>query len=107
MTAPTSAWADRPVAAARTGLLAVIRRTRSGRSPFSPDKAHLHHRLLEIGHSHTRAVLIMYGWTALLAFGGVAVSVSGGLLPALGILGAVTAIVLVASSVPLLRAGSR
>jgi len=59
-------------------LLAVIRRTRSGRSPFSPDKAHLHHRLLEIGHSHTRAVLIMYFWTALLAFGAVAAAVSGG-----------------------------
>jgi UDP-GlcNAc:undecaprenyl-phosphate GlcNAc-1-phosphate transferase len=85
-------------------LLAVVRRTRSGRSPFAPDKAHLHHRLLEIGHSHTRAVLIMYGWTALLAFGGVAMSVSGGPLPALGIVGAVAAIVLVASSIPLLRA---
>ncbi len=33
-------------------LLAVVRRTRAGRSPFSPDKLHLHHRLLEIGHSH-------------------------------------------------------
>ncbi|MCU1588941.1 MAG: putative undecaprenyl-phosphate alpha-N-acetylglucosaminyl 1-phosphate transferase [Frankiales bacterium] len=85
-------------------LLAVVRRTRSGRSPFSPDKAHLHHRLLEIGHSHTRAVLIMYGWTALLAFGGVAVSVSGGPLPALGIFGGIAALVLVASSVPLMRA---
>ena len=85
-------------------LLAVVRRTRAGRSPFAPDKAHLHHRLLEIGHSHTRAVLIMYGWTALLAFGGVAVSVTGGLLPAVGVVTAVAALVLVASSVPLLRA---
>jgi UDP-GlcNAc:undecaprenyl-phosphate GlcNAc-1-phosphate transferase len=39
-------------------VLAVIRRTRAGRSPFAPDKEHLHHRLLEIGHSHRRAVLI-------------------------------------------------
>ena len=38
-------------------VLAVVRRTRAGRSPFSPDKQHLHHRLLEIGHSHRRAVL--------------------------------------------------
>jgi hypothetical protein len=45
----------------------------------------------------------MYGWTALLAFGGVAMSVSGGPLPALGIIGGVAALVLVASSVPLLR----
>ena len=58
-------------------VLAVVRRTRSGRSPFAPDKAHLHHRLLQIGHSHTRAVLIMYFWTALLAFGAVAASLSG------------------------------
>jgi UDP-GlcNAc:undecaprenyl-phosphate GlcNAc-1-phosphate transferase len=85
-------------------LLAVVRRTRAGRSPFAPDKAHLHHRLLEIGHSHTRAVLIMYGWTALLAFGGVAVSVTGGFLPAVGVFTAIAALVLVASSVPLLRA---
>jgi len=58
-------------------LLAVVRRTRAGRSPFSPDKLHLHHRLLEIGHSHKRAVVIMYFWTALLAFTGVAVSLAG------------------------------
>jgi len=49
-------------------VLAVVRRTRARRSPFSADKQHLHHRLLEIGHSHRRAVLIMYGWTALLAY---------------------------------------
>jgi UDP-GlcNAc:undecaprenyl-phosphate GlcNAc-1-phosphate transferase len=49
-------------------LLAVVRRTRAGRSPFAPDKQHLHHRLLEIGHSQRRAVLLMYAWTGLLAF---------------------------------------
>ena len=42
--------------------LAVLRRTRAGRSPFAPDKQHLHHRLLEIGHSHRRAVLLIYLW---------------------------------------------
>jgi len=50
-------------------LLAVWRRTNDGRSPFAPDKQHLHHRLLEIGHSHRRAVLIMYFWVGLLAAG--------------------------------------
>jgi UDP-GlcNAc:undecaprenyl-phosphate GlcNAc-1-phosphate transferase len=79
----------------------------AGRSPFAPDKAHLHHRLLEIGHSHTRAVLIMYLWTALLAFGGVAVSLSGGPLPVLAVLGTLVAAALVASNVPRLRAASR
>lgn len=52
--------------------LAVVRRVGAGRSPFHPDRRHLHHRLLQLGHSHRRAVLIMYLWTALFAFGGAA-----------------------------------
>src|SRR6195952_5276110 len=69
-------------------LMAVIRRTRKGRSPFSPDKMHLHHRLLSIGHSHRRAVLIMYFWAALLSFGAVALSITGGTVEVLVIIGA-------------------
>lgn len=52
-------------------LLAIVRRTRAGVSPFSPDKMHLHHRLLQIGHSHRRVVLLIYLWVAILAFGAV------------------------------------
>ena len=52
-------------------LLAVIRRTRAGVSPFSPDKMHLHHRLLQIGHTHRRVVLVIYSWVGVLAFGAV------------------------------------
>jgi UDP-GlcNAc:undecaprenyl-phosphate GlcNAc-1-phosphate transferase len=85
-------------------LLAVLRRTRAGRSPFAPDKEHLHHRLMEIGHSHARAVLVMYFWTALLSFGAVAVSISGGPLPVLAGLGLLAAAALVLSNVPRLRA---
>ena len=55
-------------------LLAVIRRTRAGRNPFAPDKLHLHHRLLEMGHSQPRAVQLMYAWTGLVAFTAVAVA---------------------------------
>lgn len=58
--------------------LAVVRRTRAGRSPFSPDKMHIHHRLLEIGHSHRRAVLVMYAIAGLVAFGSVFVSLFSG-----------------------------
>ena len=57
-------------------LMAVVRRTRAGNSPFSPDKMHLHHRLLEIGHSQRRAVLLIYLWAAVLAFGAVALAVT-------------------------------
>lgn len=55
-------------------VLAVVRRTRAGRSPMSADKQHLHHRLLEIGHSQRRAVLIMWMWAFTLATGAVVVS---------------------------------
>jgi UDP-GlcNAc:undecaprenyl-phosphate GlcNAc-1-phosphate transferase len=55
-------------------LLAVVRRTRRGESPFAADKMHLHHRLLEIGHSQRRAVLLIYLWAGLLAFGAVSVT---------------------------------
>jgi len=59
-------------------VLAVFRRSWAGRSPFSPDKQHLHHRLLEIGHSQRRAVLIMWLWAALIAFGSVFASLYSG-----------------------------
>ena len=49
--------------------LAVGRRLRRGMSPFDADRAHLHHRLLDMGHSHRQAVLILYSWTAVLAIG--------------------------------------
>lgn len=49
--------------------LAVFRRLRAGKSPFSADRKHLHHRLLDMGHSHLHAVLIFYAWTAVVAFG--------------------------------------
>jgi UDP-GlcNAc:undecaprenyl-phosphate/decaprenyl-phosphate GlcNAc-1-phosphate transferase len=65
--------------------LAVVRRTRAGRSPFAPDKQHLHHRLLEIGHSHRRAVLLMYLWAAVIAGGTVMVSLFTGWRSVLGL----------------------
>lgn len=59
-------------------ILAVVRRTRRGQMFYHPDKQHLHHRLLEIGHSHRRAVLIMWLWAGLVAFGTVLASLYGG-----------------------------
>jgi UDP-GlcNAc:undecaprenyl-phosphate GlcNAc-1-phosphate transferase len=52
--------------------LAVVRRTAVGRSPWSADRGHLHHKLLDIGYSHRSAVVLMYLWTCVLAFGGLA-----------------------------------
>ncbi|MEV6428950.1 MraY family glycosyltransferase [Nocardia sp. NPDC051463] len=52
-------------------VLAVVRRVRAGVSFSTPDKMHLHHRLLQIGHSHRRVVLLIYLWVGVLAFGAV------------------------------------
>jgi len=47
---------------------AVLRRTIRGKSPFSTaDKEHLHHRLMNLGHGHRRAVIILWTWTVLLS----------------------------------------
>jgi UDP-GlcNAc:undecaprenyl-phosphate GlcNAc-1-phosphate transferase len=55
--------------------LAVVRRTALGRSPWSADRGHLHHKLLDIGYSHRGAVVLMYLWTCILAFGGLAFAI--------------------------------
>lgn len=39
----------------------------AGRSPFSPDRKHLHHRMLDLGHRDRDAVLIFYAWTAVIS----------------------------------------
>ena len=49
-------------------LMAVVRRTRAGVGFYTPDKLHLHHRLLELGHSQRRVALIIYLWVGILAF---------------------------------------
>jgi UDP-GlcNAc:undecaprenyl-phosphate/decaprenyl-phosphate GlcNAc-1-phosphate transferase len=54
------------------GVLAIIRRTRRRRSVFHADKEHLHHRLMDLGHGHRTAVLVMYAWSALAAGAGLA-----------------------------------
>jgi len=47
---------------------AIFRRLRAGQSPFSSDKEHLHHRIIRAGNSHLRTAVILYFWTATIAF---------------------------------------
>jgi UDP-GlcNAc:undecaprenyl-phosphate GlcNAc-1-phosphate transferase len=46
---------------------ALVRRTASGAGFQTPDKDHIHHRLLRLGHGHRRSVIILWAWTALLS----------------------------------------
>jgi len=55
--------------------LAVVRRPAVGRSPWSADRGHLHHKLMDIGYSHRTAVMLLYLWAAVLSFGGLAFAV--------------------------------
>ena len=48
-------------------IFAIIRRTASGRSFAQADMGHLHHRLIQLGHGPRRAVVILWGWAALLS----------------------------------------
>ena len=42
-------------------LLSIVRRFLERRPLFSPDRGHIHHRLLDMGLTHRRAVLVLYG----------------------------------------------
>lgn len=50
-------------------VLAVVRRLLNGQSPFAADRKHLHHRLLDMGHTHLGAVLTFYSWTIVVGGG--------------------------------------
>ena len=47
---------------------AILRRVRAGQSPFASDKEHIHHRIMRSGNSQQRTAIIMYLWTATIAF---------------------------------------
>ena len=50
---------------------AIVRRTRAHVSVGHADRGHIHHRLMDEGYDQRQAVLLMYGWTALLCVGSV------------------------------------
>jgi UDP-GlcNAc:undecaprenyl-phosphate/decaprenyl-phosphate GlcNAc-1-phosphate transferase len=84
-------------------LLAVVRRTRAGMSPFAADKKHLHHRLLSVGHSMRQSVLIMYLWAALFTASVVSLSIVRTNLIVLVVLTAVAVLALLPVTMPRLR----
>jgi UDP-GlcNAc:undecaprenyl-phosphate/decaprenyl-phosphate GlcNAc-1-phosphate transferase len=80
-----------------------VRRTWRGQSPFAADRGHLHHRLLEIGHSQRRAVLIMWLWAGLMSFGSVFVTLYRGPVVIVGVIVATALIVLLTFVLPKIR----
>ncbi len=87
-------------------VLAIARRMRRGRRVMAPDKEHIHHRLLDFGHSHRQAVLIMYLWSALISGTALAVALVNGRMLVGGIaLGA--AAIIAATAIPRLWGSAR
>ncbi|WP_277244576.1 MraY family glycosyltransferase [Micrococcus terreus] len=68
--------------------MAVLRRTARGSSPFSADRGHLHHKLVDGGYTHRQAVLLLYLWSFLVAYGVVSLNFFDDVfvLPVLGVL---------------------
>ena len=64
-------------------VFAIFRRVSSGRSPMSPDRGHLHHKLLDMGFSQKQTVAILYTLTAVLCLTAVVISTRGYLRGAL------------------------
>jgi UDP-GlcNAc:undecaprenyl-phosphate/decaprenyl-phosphate GlcNAc-1-phosphate transferase len=48
-------------------VMAIVRRVRAGRSPFSADREHLHHRIMRMGLTQQRTTVVLYLWTAMFA----------------------------------------
>jgi len=70
-------------------VLAYTRRTMAGTWWFVADKQHLHHRLMQRGHSQVRAVLLMYLWAGVVAFGATLVGIVGTWYTVVGVVVAV------------------
>lgn len=84
-------------------ILAVVRRTRAGKSPFHADKMHLHHRLLEIGHSQRRAVLLIYLWAGVIAFGAVSLTLFNDVVVVALVVGLGVLVAGIISAIPKMR----
>ena len=79
-------------------LFAIIRRVLTGRSPMSPDRGHLHHRLIDMGFSQRQTVAILYTLSSILCLTAVVMSLKDAMRAFILVL-AVLGIILVSSLV--------
>lgn len=57
-------------------FFAIVRRVRGGKKWSDPDKSHLHHRLLDVGFSHSQTVMIIYAMAAMFGLAAVIFSMA-------------------------------
>ncbi len=58
---------------------AVVRRVSHGQSPMTPDRGHVHHRLIDMGFSQKQAVGVLYVISAILGLSAVVLAVTNAL----------------------------
>ncbi len=63
----------------------IVRRLATGHSPFTPDRGHIHHRLLDLGLSHSQTVLVIYAICIALAILSLVLSGTGPVYAFLGL----------------------
>ena len=63
----------------------IVRRLLAGQSPFTADRGHLHHRLLDLGLGHRGAVLVIYALCGVLAVLSLVLSGTGQLTAFVGV----------------------
>jgi UDP-GlcNAc:undecaprenyl-phosphate GlcNAc-1-phosphate transferase len=80
-------------------VFAIVRRMARGRAVTAPDKEHIHHRLMDFGHSHRRAVLLMYLWSVLISGTALAVALLNGRL-LIGGIALASVLVILATALP-------
>ena len=73
--------------------LAIVRRWLKGLPLAAPDRQHLHHKLLEFGFTHRRAVLLVYASTAVLGIAGVVLAIGNNMVAGFTLIGLVLATV--------------
>src|SRR5277367_1007630 len=84
-------------------MFAIIRRTRAGKPVMAADRQHLHHRVINIGHSYRQSVLLMYLWAALFSVTVVSLSVVHTRLVVFVVATAVAVLTLLPVTMPRLR----
>ena len=84
-------------------MFAIIRRTRAGKPLMVADRQHLHHRLMNIGHSYRKSVLLMYLWAALFSVAVVSLSLVRSPLIVFAAATLVAVLALLAATMPRLR----
>jgi UDP-GlcNAc:undecaprenyl-phosphate GlcNAc-1-phosphate transferase len=86
--------------------LAIIRRTWRRQGLGQADKEHIHHRLMEIGHTHRQAVLLMYLWSLLISGSALAIGIIDGRL-AVGAILVAAILLFLFTALPRLERGRR